>query len=141
MATRRAGGFSMAHVRRPLSLIVALICAALALPAAAQAVNRQFQTPSGQIMCAYFSFTDVAPQIRCDLLFLNDRAAVIMRSGKGRIVKVTDAVGDPKSRRLAYGTSTRFGIYTCTSRRSGLTCRNRASRHGFTVSRQARKVF
>jgi hypothetical protein len=131
----------MGHVRRPLSLLVAAICAVLALPAAAQSVNRQFQTPSGQIMCAYFSFTDVPPQIRCDLLFLNDRAAVITRSGKGRLVKVTDAVGDPTSRRLAYGTSTRFGIYTCTSRRSGLTCTNRRTRHGFTVSRQSQKVF
>ena len=92
-------------------------------------------------MCAYFDASEVAPQIRCDLLFLNDRAAVIARSGKGRIVKVTDAVGDPTSRRLAYGTSTRFGIYTCAARRSGLTCRNRASRHGFTVRRQSRQVF
>ena len=66
---------------------------------------------------------------------------MITRSGKGRIVKVTDAIGAPKSRRLAYGTSARFGIYTCTSRASGLTCRNRSSRHGFTVSRQSRKVF
>ena len=131
----------MGHVRRPLPLTVAAICAALALPAAAQAVYRPFQTPSGQITCAYYAFTDVAPQIRCDLLFLNDRAAVITRSGKGRIVKVTDAVGDPKSRKLAYGTSTRFGSYTCTSRRSGLTCRSRASRHGFTVSRQSQKLF
>ena len=131
----------MRLVGRLLSVIVAAVCAALAVPAAAQAVYKPFQTPSGQIMCAYFDAAEVAPQIRCDLLFLNDRAAVITRSGKGRIVKVTDAVGDPKSRKLAYGTSARFGIYTCTSRPSGLTCRNRRSRHGFTVSRQSRRVF
>ena len=128
----------MRRLRRLLPIIVAAMCAALTCPAAAQAVFKRFQTPSGQIMCAYFDVSEGAPQIRCDLLFLNDRAAVITRSGKGRIVKVTDAIGDPKSRKLAYGSSVRFGVYTCTSRASGLTCRNR---HGFTVSRQSRKVF
>ena len=131
----------MRRMRRLLPIIVAAICAALTSPAAAQAVYKPFQTPSGQIMCAYFDAEDVAAQIRCDLLFLNDRAAVITRSGKGRIVKVTDAIGNPRSRKLAYGISARFGVYTCTSRASGLTCRNRSSRHGFTVSRQSRKVF
>ena len=131
----------MRDVRRRLSLIVAATCAALAFPAAAQGVYRPFQTPTGQILCAYFDFAEAAPQIRCDLLLLNDRAAVITRSGKGRIVKVTDAIGNPTSRRLAYGTSTRVGSYTCTSRRSGVTCRNRHSLHGFMVSRRARQVL
>ncbi len=131
----------MDHMRRPLLLIVAAVCTALALPAAGQAVNKPFQTPSGQIMCAYYDGVDTPAQIRCDLLFLNDRAAVINRSGKGRIMKVTDAVGRPRSRKLAYGSSARFGIYTCTSRRSALTCRNRNTRHGFTVSKQVRRVF
>jgi hypothetical protein len=131
----------MRRLRRLLPIIVAAICSGLACPGAAQAAFKRFQTPSGQIMCAYFDPSDDAPQIRCDLLFLNDRAAVVTRTGKGRIVKVTDAIGDPKSRKLAYGTSARFGVYTCTSRPSGLTCRNRSSRHGFTVSRQSRKVF
>ena len=92
-------------------------------------------------MCAYFNPFEEALQIRCDLLFLNDRAAVLRSSGKGRIVKVTDAAGNPRSRKLAYGTSTRFGIYTCTSRRTGLTCKSRRTGHGFTVSRQSQRVF
>ena len=54
---------------------------------------------------------------------------------------MTDAAGHPRSRVLAYGTSRRFGVYTCTSRRSGLTCRNRRTAHGFTVSRESQKVF
>jgi len=131
----------MPGVRRPLPLAVAVICAALAFPAAAQAVYKTFQTPSGKILCAYHDAAKGAFEIRCDLLFLNDRAAVIRSSGKGRIVKVTDAAGNPRSRRLAYGTSTRFGIYTCTSRRSGLTCKSRRTGHGFTISRQSQRVF
>ena len=131
----------MRHLRRLLPIIVAAICAALTCPSAAQAVYKPFQTPSGQIMCAYFNDFGGALQIRCDLLFLNDRAAVLRPTGKGRIVKVTDAAGNPRSRVLAYGTSTRFGIYTCTSRRTGLTCKSRRTGHGFTVSRQSQRVF
>ena len=127
-------------MRRRLPLIVAATCAALALPAAAQAVYTQFRTPSGQILCAYLDFGE-APQIRCDLLFLNDRAVVLKPSGKARLVKATDVAGHPRSRALAYGTKTRFGVYTCSSRRTGLTCTNRRTHHGFTVSRQSRKVF
>ena len=130
-----------ARRRVVVALVVAAVCAACALPAAAQAVDQFFRTPSGKILCAYFEPFDEAPQIRCDLLFLNDRAAIVRSSGKGRIVKVTDAAGNPRSRALAYGTSRRFGAYTCTSRRSGLTCRNRRTGHGFTVSRQSQRVF
>ena len=121
--------------------MVAAACAACALPAAAQAADTTFRTPSGKILCLYFDPPEEAPQIRCDLLFLNDRAAILRSSGKARIIKVTDAAGHPRSRAIAYGTSRRFGIYTCTSRRSGLTCRNRRSGHGFTVSRESQKVF
>jgi hypothetical protein len=121
--------------------LVAAASAACALPTAAQAVDTTFRTPSGKILCAYFDPFDEAPQIRCDLLFLNDRAAILKRSGKARIVKVTDVAGHPRSRVLAYGTSRRFGVYTCTSRRTGLTCRNRGTGHGFTVSTQSQKVF
>jgi len=131
----------MRQVRRPLPLLAAFTCAGLMFPAAAQAVYKTFRTPSGQILCAYYNASERALEIRCDLLFLNDRAAVIRASGKGRIVKVTDAAGNPRSRTLTCGTSTRFGAYTCTSRRSGLPCRNRRSGHGFTVSKQSQRVF
>ena len=127
-------------MRRPLPLIVAALCAALVLPAASQAVNTRFRTPSGQILCAYHDFGDV-PQIRCDLLFLNDRAVVLKPTGKARLIKVTDIAGHPRSRVLAYGTKTRFGGYTCSSRRTGLTCTRRRTGHGFTVSRQSQKLF
>ena len=128
-------------MRRPLPLIVAATCAALAFPPAAQAVFKTFRAPSGQILCAYFTPFEGALQIRCDLLFLNDRAAVLRPSGKGRLTRVTDVAGNPRSRTLAYGTSRTFGIYTCTSRRSGLTCKVRRTGHGFTVSRQSQRVF
>lgn len=116
--------------------------AALALPAAAHGfVHKPFQTPSKRIMCAYIGQTTRSAEIRCDLTFLNDVAYVVGPKGKGRRVHVTDAVGDPKAKVVAYGHSVSYGRYTCTSRTSGLTCRNRATKHGFTVSREKRRVF
>ena len=121
--------------------------AALALPALAPAAvtNRPFNTPSGKIVCAYIHYPELkpplGPAIRCDLLFLNDRAVYLGTSGKAQKVHVTDAVGDPRAKKLAYGTSRRFGRFTCTSRTTGLTCRNRNNGHGFTVSRESQKVF
>ena len=67
---------------------------------------------------------------------------MILEAGRrARKVKVTDAVGDPSSPVLAYGKSRRFGRFTCTSRTTGLTCRDRRSGHGFTVSRERQRLF
>jgi hypothetical protein len=128
---------------RSVALFAAL---ALVAPALARAsFNKQFNTPSGKISCGYYSYPELdppaGPAIRCDLLFLNDRAVSLGLSGKARKIHVTDAIGNPRGRKLAYGTSTRFGRFTCTSRTTGLTCRNRNNGHGFTVSRASQKVF
>ncbi len=66
---------------------------------------------------------------------------VLRASGSARKIKVTDAIGSPTARTLAYGISRRYGAFTCTSKRSGLTCKSRRSGHGFTVSRQSQRVF
>jgi hypothetical protein len=50
-------------------------------------------------------------------------------------------VAGRQARVLKYGHSRRFGRYTCKSRRSGLTCKNRLNGHGFTLSRARQKVF
>ena len=60
---------------------------------------------------------------------------------RARKVKVADAVGDPSSPVLAYGKSRGFGRFTCTSRTTGLTCRDRRSGHGFAVSRERQRLF
>ncbi|MBI5107002.1 MAG: hypothetical protein HZB46_18810 [Solirubrobacterales bacterium] len=114
---------------------------ATAAPASAKLTITPFQTPTKQIRCAYMSGDGFGPLIRCDLLFLNDRAVVLDKTGKARRATVTDTVADPKGKVLGYGKSRRFGRFTCTSRRTGLTCRNRANGHGFTVSRERQKVW
>jgi hypothetical protein len=112
---------------------------ALAVPAMA-AADRHFQTPSHKITCGEFPSGGPGAFLRCDLLFLNDRAAFLRRTGRGRLNHVTDAVGVPGAAELPYGKTRHFGPFTCTSRVSGLTCRNPAG-HGFTVSRQRQRVF
>jgi hypothetical protein len=127
---------------RPVRTAAMAAAAALALPAVAEGfIHKPFQTPSKRIMCAYIGETTRTAEIRCDLHFLNDVAYVVGPKGKGRRIHVTDAVGDPKAKVLAYGRSVSYGRYTCTSRTSGLTCRNRGTGHGFTVSRERRRVF
>jgi hypothetical protein len=128
-------------MRRLPLLITAATCAALAVPAAAQAgVHKTFKTPTGKIQCAYYDI-ESSFQIRCDLFFLNDRAVFLGTSGKARKEHVYDTVADPKSKTLAYDTSTRYGVFTCTSRRTGLTCKSRKTGHGFTVSKESQQVF
>jgi hypothetical protein len=120
-------------------LTMVLVPAAL-LGAAVPAVARDtvFSTPSKKIACRIYD-EGQGLVIRCDLFFLNDRAVRMTRRGKARLIHVTDTIGDPKAPVLAYGKTKRVGPFTCTSRRSGLSCHNRNG-HGFTVSRERQSV-
>ena len=62
-------------------------------------------------------------------------------TGKGKRIKITDTVFDPKAKPLAYGKSTKFGQPECTSRTTGITCTSTRSSHGFTVSIDKQRVF
>jgi hypothetical protein len=125
-----------------IPVLIFVVAAALAVVAASPALARErdFQTPSKHIRCAAFSSGGPGAFLRCDLLFLNDRAALLRARGRARIVTVTDAVASPAAPVLAYGHRLRFGPFRCTSRRTGLTCRSRRG-HGFFVSRERRRVF
>jgi Family of unknown function (DUF6636) len=122
---------------RRLSFAIAL-AALLALAVPAVAKDTVFQTPSKKIACRIYD-EGTGLIIRCDLYFLNDRAVRMTRHGKARLIHVTDAIGDPKASVLGYGKTKRVGPFTCTSRRTGLSCHNRNG-HGFTVSREGQHV-
>jgi hypothetical protein len=109
---------------------------ALAVPAAAKDVV--FTTPSKKIACRVYD-EGTGLVIRCDLFFLNDRAVRMTRRGRAHLIHVTDTIGDPKAQVLGYGRTKRAGPFTCTSRRTGLSCHNRNG-HGFTVSREHQSV-
>jgi hypothetical protein len=124
--------------RRSAALAVAVLtlCAAPALGS-----MRSFRVPSGKIGCLYSSSGGPGAFIRCDVLTLNDVGFVVRTKGKGRRVRVTDTVANPKAKVLRYGSVRNFGPFRCRSRRSGLTCRTRANGHGFTLSRRRQRVF
>jgi hypothetical protein len=123
-------------MRRTLVLSAFLLLLAIAVPAVAKDVV--FQTPSKKIACRIYD-EGTGLVIRCDLFFLNDRAVRMTRHGRARLIHVTDTIGDPKASVLHYGKTKRVGPFTCTSRRSGLSCHNRSG-HGFTVSREHQSV-
>jgi len=124
-------------------LSIALIAAAVlaALPASASGATRSFRSPTGKLGCMFYPDSDVPPQVRCEWKGANDRALVLDETRRGKRIKTTDTVFDPKAKPLAYGTSTKFGKLKCTSRTSGITCRSSKSGHGFMVSVDKQRVF
>jgi hypothetical protein len=118
-----------------------LLVPALLAPAGARAAYRDFRSPSGRLGCAFYSDAQTPRQVRCDWAGSNDETVILKARGKGRRVRATDTVRNPKARVLAYGRSTRFGRLRCTSRRSGITCKSLRSGHGFTVSVEKQRVF
>jgi hypothetical protein len=124
-----------------VTVAIVVLVAGLLTPAGADAAYRDFRSPSGKLGCAFFSDAATPRQVRCEWEGSNDRAVTLNETGKGRFVRITDSVRNPKARKLAYGRSTTFGRLRCTSRRSGITCRSTRSGHGFTVSVEKQRVF
>ena len=102
---------------------------------------RDFRSPSGKLGCAFYSDTETPRFVRCDWAGVNDRGVTLTETGKGKRVKVTDTVMNPKAKVLAYGSTTKFGSLRCTSRKTGITCRSTRSNHGFVVSVEKQRVF
>lgn len=132
-------------MRRAIGGLALLVV--LAAPAAG-AQTTGFSTPSRNIGCI-----GDRTQLRCDIRVTETKpppkprrcrfdwgnAFELRPTGRARRICHSDtALG---SRRiLAYGATRRIGRITCTSRRSGLTCRN-ADRHGFFLSRERVRLF
>jgi hypothetical protein len=112
----------------------------LAFPAGASASFIQFRSPTGRIGCAFESGGGLKPIVRCEWAGSNDRAVWVGVRGRAHRLKISDTVRNPNAKVLHYGHSRRFHGIKCTSRRTGMTCRNRSG-HGFTVSVQRRRFF
>lgn len=110
-----------------------------------------FRTPSKNIYCMYDSSY---AYLRCDISsglrplppkpasceFDWGGSVNMRRSGRSHVGCVSDSVHTPNARVLRYGTTWRRGGFTCTSRSTGLTCRN-ARGHGWFLSRQRSRLF
>jgi hypothetical protein len=137
----------------PFVLAAALV-ATLAAPAMAQSGElKRFITPSRNIGC----FGD-STGVRCDIRTTSAKppkkpancrldwgsAYEVNRIGRGHGLCVGDtALPDPNKREpvLKYGHTIRLGKkLRCTSKRTGLTCRNGAG-HGFTLSKTVIRLF
>ncbi len=135
-------------------LVAAIAGGALAATAAGGSAAVQFKTPSANIGC-YGTSTDV----RCDIRrstgtrppkprtcrFDWGTAFGLTRTGRGRGLCVSDTTlpypGQTGVRTLKYGRSIRVNArIVCTSRRTGLTCRNTAG-HGFFLSKSRIRLY
>lgn len=137
---------------RPL-ITVAASAATLAACAATASADVRFATPSLNIGC----YGD-ATSVRCDIRHTSGKkpprpracrfdwgtAYGLTRTGRGRGICASDTtLPDPKrpGRILKYGKSIRVNArITCTSRITGLTCRN-TKKHGFMLSKQRIRLY
>lgn len=131
-------------VRIALAAFLALVFAAPAYP-----LTVLFRTPSANIGCVYSSEPDVSgPFLRCDILSglkpkprkpkgcELDWAFGFQLGARGRAQTVCagDTAVDRRARTLRYGQRWSRGGFVCTSRLTGLRCKN-LSGHGFVLSR------
>jgi len=138
---------------------VALAAAVAAHAATAHAARLGFSTfvlPSRNIGCGYMSPDRYVKgyTLRCDILSglrptprreaaaceLDLTGLTLGRTGRGTVTCAGDTVMDRRARVLQYGRTWHGGPFTCSSRRTGLTCTSRAG-HGIFLSRARWRVW
>ena len=133
---------------------VAILAGVLAAPAAGirPLTTKTFRTPSKNIACAFYPASITGRAVfRCDLLSglkpkpkrhcdVDWTGASMGPRGKAGPTCAGDTVYDPRAPILAYGRTWSYGGIVCTSRTTGLTCRN-GDTHGFFLSRDSWRVF
>ncbi|MDO5605749.1 MAG: hypothetical protein Q4G25_11375 [Paracoccus sp. (in: a-proteobacteria)] len=129
---------------------------ALALLSASPAFSQEFQTPSGNIFCAFEAIEGHAlPELRCDMKSHVAQAEALRpadcqlewggaftlgTTGPAARLCRGDTVADPSYPQLGYGsTITAHGI-TCAIAEAALTCTN-AEGSGFSLSRRVQRLF
>lgn len=139
----------MARLALAVSLLLALLVAA---PAASGSTYVDFRTPSGKIGCGWYK-EGSRESLRCDILNRNSlprrpascdadygHAFAMTRHRRARAICAGDTVVNQRAAVLGYGRTKRIGGFRCTSRTSGLTCKN-LDGHGWFLSRERVKLF
>jgi hypothetical protein len=127
------------------AVLVAMLALALAAPA--EAVVLHFRTPSSNIGCIFSTEATLGgAYLRCDILSglkpkprrrgcdLDLTGYELSPRGRATIVCAGDTAVNKRTRALRYGSKWSRGGFTCTSKKTGLSCRNRSG-HGFVLSR------
>ena len=131
----------------------------LAAPTSSSAAGRAgvrilpgFRSPSGNIRCfvahkALYCEIDKANyrqklQASCDLDWHGFQLNAANRARSYCTSNAAYNMGTerPNNAKLAYGKSFRHGVFTCLSRTTGVTCRNRTG-HGLFVSRETWRTW
>jgi hypothetical protein len=134
------------------AILGAIVLSTLAA-APASAALRLFQSPSGNIGCAMSSGAG-SVQARCDIarrLWTPPRrpascpldfgqGVFVGQTGRGRYTCAGDTVLHQGSH-LGFQQSITLGRLRCTSRVTGVSCTNRSTGHGFTISRERVRLF
>ncbi len=141
-----------------VATVIAAVAASSSVAGRSGAVVPGFRSPSGNIKCSYnpkgLGSAGFTPVLKCSLdhadygLRLQRRCEAgdwhgftMTPSRKPMIFCPGGASGDrPVYRTLAYGQRWQRGPFTCTSRVTGATCRNRTG-HGLFISRQAYRTW
>ena len=111
-----------------------------------------FRSPTGNIGCVILDGTarcDIAKRLwkpptrpaACPREVDFGQGVEVDSSGEGHLVCAGDAALDPTATPLAYGDGSVEGSFTCVSAITGMTCINRADRHGFFISRESYRIF
>jgi hypothetical protein len=139
---------------RSSSLLLATGLLVAGAGTAAAGEDHYFQTPSGNISCAYDEY-EGTPNIRCDIrnytptmgpppadCDLDWGGAFAIGAGDNEAVMLChgDTVAVPGAAVLSYGRSFKRGGIACLSEKRGLTCQNRKG-HGFFLSRASQELF
>jgi hypothetical protein len=124
---------------RSMPLLTAI--ALLLIVSSADARLSAFKSPTGNITCVMS--TKDGGFAQCELRSKPYGGGLSVPS-RGRVSRYDVASYDDIAAErfvLRYGESRSLGRFTCTSRSSGMTCRNTVTHHGFTMSREAQTVF
>jgi hypothetical protein len=153
----RAHGDEHATARdTPSVRIVVLVALAVAISSQAAQARPEtligFRMPSRNMACAIEpALPGARGVLRCDVLSglkprphraceLDWTGLSMGVTGRATPTCAGDTVADPRMPILRYGRSWHRGAFTCTSRRTGVTCRNRAG-HGFVLARERWRSF
>jgi Family of unknown function (DUF6636) len=130
--------------------MAAVVFGALVAGSVGAAAENSFRTPSKQIYCQYGTQSAF---LRCDVNFKTrfthrprwchfgwGNSFGVHATGRASVLCVSDSVYSPTAKVILYGATRHYGPFACTSKRTGLRCRNRRG-HGFQLSRDQQTLF
>jgi hypothetical protein len=135
-----------------LALLFGLVVLVIAPAAGARTGLPGFRMPSRNIACAVEpALAGARPVLRCDVLSglrpaprrkcdLDWTGLSLGLRSRATPTCAGDTVDEPGNPILRYGRTWRRDGFACTSRRTGVTCRNRAG-HGFVLARERWRSF